>query len=679
MLATSQNGWPVSDNPAELGVVPLVVGGVTFGGGVRGGKVHEVLSYVANAVHNRVQKANSTYGCWGYSYRANVNSPGEWSNHASATAIDFNATLHGNDQPTSESWTDAQVAEIHKILAEVGGMVRWGGDYSHTIDSMHFEVVAAPAELGGATIPAAHSVWPIGNPDFYGDWRATPELTTMSVSYPTMAAYGPRYGQGEASWFFRPVTSGRLSFDALLSHWVDDKLNDAHPLGPNVSIGLYLATYDAGQDRWDMSGVGWGNSFQGAFGLPQRSQGRFVADVIAGETYVIQTFTDPDFPYVRTVVRIGDYAIQPDWVQPPDQEFVYGQNNANRLPSAPVGSYLNMSPWGTSVGMQGVSAMAHAFAGTYPGTQPDAVACAWKYARRTQTGTYYWSTNNSGSYNGTDPYDFSVPANPTCPVITSQDVIMSAHYSDWPVGYQYYSQEPDGFLGGGYSNAGWRVFTTSCWFAPKEPTRIAGYTGVGNGYYNSPAPTYLPQLQGTEYIEWERTDSTLAGLYWSWDEVNGGGGVQSSSPVFVKWYMGEFMEDADHQPGQWGPFGETWYGDAMGEDAASWAATQQHLGDTAGGYSDWHWIPENLWTLDKIRFTAMPDRIFSDAVPDMGQDIYGLGISIYKYRASQYMAIKAVIRPSRYRVIPDPGIEDLDWAGVNAISIAFDDSGKVLY
>lgn len=664
MLTTSQNGWPVSDNPSDLGLVPLVVGGVSFGGGVRGGKVHQALSYVANAVHTRVQKANATYGCWGYAYRENTNSPGEWSNHASGTAIDFNATLHGNGLPTTETWTDAQIAEIHKILDEVGGIVRWGGDYQSTPDSMHFEVVVPPSQLGeDVIIPAASSLWPIGNPDFQANWRATPELTTMSVSYPTMAAYAQ---YGEASWFFRPTVTGRLSFDALLSHWMDDKLNESRPVGPQVYLTLYEATYAPAQDGWVLNYKASSSYFSGAFGLPERWQGRFVYEVTAGKTYVIKTYADQDYPYVRTVVRIGDYAPQPEWVQPPDQEYIYGQFGANRLPSGPGGAGVDMGPWSTGVGFEGSCRTSRSFGGPYPGTQPDAVACTWKYARRVKiSGFFWWGPNGSGDW-GNGGYG-------TCPVFTFQDVNSSQGYSDWPVGYHYYSEAPITFFG--YSDQQWRVFATSCSFDPQESVTRAGQTGMGTGW-NAPAPTYLPELEGAEYIEWESATSSLAALYWSWDETNGGG--TAGSGVIVKWYMGKFDELEDWTSGRWGPFGLIWYGDAMGEDAASWAATQEHLGDTAGGYSNWYPVPENLWN-EKIRFTALPGQIFSNQVPDMGQDIYGTGISIYKYRSGQYMAIRALIRPSRYRVVPDPGIEDLEWAGVGAIAMKFDDSGKVLY
>jgi hypothetical protein len=39
------------------------------------------------------------------------------------------------------------VAEIHRILAEVDGVVRWGGDYKNRADEMHFEIDAGQEEV----------------------------------------------------------------------------------------------------------------------------------------------------------------------------------------------------------------------------------------------------------------------------------------------------------------------------------------------------------------------------------------------------------------------------------------------------------------------------------------------------------------------------------------------------
>lgn len=149
--AVSDNGWPVSDSSNAIDIVPFIVGGVSFLSGVRSGAVYDALFYVANAVHYRVERAMVTQGCYGYSYRKNVNNPDVWSNHASGTAIDFNASLHPNGEPTVENWTNEQIDAIHRILAEVDNKVRWGGDYNDTPDSMHFEIAFGPGD--DVTIP----------------------------------------------------------------------------------------------------------------------------------------------------------------------------------------------------------------------------------------------------------------------------------------------------------------------------------------------------------------------------------------------------------------------------------------------------------------------------------------------------------------------------------------------
>jgi hypothetical protein len=100
---------------------------------------------------------------WGYNYRKNRNSD-NLSCHASGTAIDYNATRHPNGK--RGTFAAAQVAEIRKILAEVGGVVRWGGDFKSTPDEMHFEINANAAAVarvaarlrGGGPAPAVSGV-----------------------------------------------------------------------------------------------------------------------------------------------------------------------------------------------------------------------------------------------------------------------------------------------------------------------------------------------------------------------------------------------------------------------------------------------------------------------------------------------------------------------------------------
>jgi hypothetical protein len=319
--------------------------------------------------------------------------------------------------------------------------------------------------------------------------------------------------------------------------------------------------------------------------------------------------------------------------------------------------------------------------GPHPATDPQARACSWHYARRVYLGgAYYWSAYNTGTWNGTNPYDSSVPGWGTCPVLSDQDVESDHMYQDLPVGYHYYAEDPGLFS---LPNQYWRVFASSTIFTPNTVTKLATKSGLGTTSHS--AIYYLPALKPGEWIEWERTTSELVGLYWSWDERQNGGATEGG--VIGKWYIGEYTFQ-QHVSGAWGPYNgapgtaDNWWGQASGETVSNWAATQDHLGDTAGGYSDWAPVPSRYWdnldTMpegDGIRFSCLPEDMFTDTPPA----VEGVGVSIFKYRAHQYMAIKAIVRPSRYRVFQDPGIEDLDWAGVNAIAVAFDDGGKVFY
>lgn len=139
-MPTSQNGWSASPTLKRRS---LVVAGVTFVGGiVDNDDVATVLGYVATQFHKRVEPLKDP-GCWGFYYRANRNDPTSLSNHSSGTAIDINAPAHPNAVSTAKTFTPAQIVTVHKILMEVGNVVRWGGDYTKTVDAMHFEINAS--------------------------------------------------------------------------------------------------------------------------------------------------------------------------------------------------------------------------------------------------------------------------------------------------------------------------------------------------------------------------------------------------------------------------------------------------------------------------------------------------------------------------------------------------------
>ena len=147
-MAMSQNGWVANDRSLiESQLIPGTEVRVT----VRKGAAGAVLLYVASQVDARVEDIDNARGHlddWGYAERPIRGNPNELSNHASGTALDLNATRHALGHVGT--FTPGQVQVIHAILREVGGVVRWGGDYHGRKDEMHFEIVGTPSQVEAA-------------------------------------------------------------------------------------------------------------------------------------------------------------------------------------------------------------------------------------------------------------------------------------------------------------------------------------------------------------------------------------------------------------------------------------------------------------------------------------------------------------------------------------------------
>lgn len=140
-MPVSQNGWIANDRALiETRTVP---GGSLL---VRTGLAGDLLVYVTTQFHSRVEQLIWP-GCWGYAERT-IRGGTQLSNHASGTAIDLNAPRH--PLGTVDTFTTSQVSAIRQILAECGGAIRWGGDYSGRKDEMHFEINAGPDAVATA-------------------------------------------------------------------------------------------------------------------------------------------------------------------------------------------------------------------------------------------------------------------------------------------------------------------------------------------------------------------------------------------------------------------------------------------------------------------------------------------------------------------------------------------------
>jgi D-alanyl-D-alanine carboxypeptidase-like protein len=130
-MATSQNGWTV--NPSQI--TDLTVAGAHFGG-VRSGDVFTVLQYVAVRYAAEVERLIDGQ-CGAYNPRK-IEGSKTWSNHASATAIDCNWGRH--PRGVRGTFSRSQLAKLRELLTYCEGVVRWGGDFTTTVDEMHFEI-----------------------------------------------------------------------------------------------------------------------------------------------------------------------------------------------------------------------------------------------------------------------------------------------------------------------------------------------------------------------------------------------------------------------------------------------------------------------------------------------------------------------------------------------------------
>lgn len=148
-MTTSYNGWPLSP-PRSKRIVP----GTNVSFVVADGPAGDVLMYVAEQFHKRVEPLDAAADDWGYSLRPNVNNPSVWSCHASATALDLNALRHPNGR--GSTFTKTQYAEIDKILREVQGTVTQLRGY----DEMHFEICGTPAQVQKAALALGKNLSP---------------------------------------------------------------------------------------------------------------------------------------------------------------------------------------------------------------------------------------------------------------------------------------------------------------------------------------------------------------------------------------------------------------------------------------------------------------------------------------------------------------------------------------
>lgn len=145
-MPTSGNGLPVLINRPPKVMVPFIDYEVGFH--LRPGDVADILREVARRWHEEVEPLDlpGPKDEWGYAYRPVRGQESGFSNHASGSAIDLNATRNPRGVPTTSVLAPEQIARCRAIVAsmqdrELGRpVVRWGGDYQSTPDAMHWEI-----------------------------------------------------------------------------------------------------------------------------------------------------------------------------------------------------------------------------------------------------------------------------------------------------------------------------------------------------------------------------------------------------------------------------------------------------------------------------------------------------------------------------------------------------------
>lgn len=134
--------WPVRET--STGLTPLR----WITGRVLPGDVHTLFVHLCERFNDEVEPIAPTES-WGWANR-NIRGDDSPSRHARAIAIDLNAPDHSLGY--RNTFTREQTEAIRDILADLGGVIRWGGDYENRADEMHFEINDSPAAVRAAVL-----------------------------------------------------------------------------------------------------------------------------------------------------------------------------------------------------------------------------------------------------------------------------------------------------------------------------------------------------------------------------------------------------------------------------------------------------------------------------------------------------------------------------------------------
>lgn len=137
----SDNGWPASKDPAEIGIKSYLVKGTKIK--LRcAEKVAPLLTGFAAEFHAKIEPIDEgTLDDWGYCFR-NIRNRERLSNHSSGTAIDLNASKH--PLGAENTFTPEKTLLVLELAAKYG--LKSGITYKQRKDPMHFEVCLTPKQ-----------------------------------------------------------------------------------------------------------------------------------------------------------------------------------------------------------------------------------------------------------------------------------------------------------------------------------------------------------------------------------------------------------------------------------------------------------------------------------------------------------------------------------------------------
>jgi hypothetical protein len=133
----SQNGFPVLSAGSPK-LHKWIIPGTKRHFYMRNGSAGFLLAHIALWYHEKVDRLDGgIWDEWGYAFRPIRGSDTTYSNHASGTAIDVDATqwpLGTTNMPRLKK------IKIRARLKLYRGAIRWGGNYAGRKDEMHFEI-----------------------------------------------------------------------------------------------------------------------------------------------------------------------------------------------------------------------------------------------------------------------------------------------------------------------------------------------------------------------------------------------------------------------------------------------------------------------------------------------------------------------------------------------------------